>query len=122
VPSVFDRASGQCPGLVVPALSEWPEFGRCGPASTLYRHVFLWIASSFRLGIANRPEILNIALHDVDLMKCQDLAEHIRASDVVVLATDNDATRYRLNELCVEINKYEVWRVMGRWPGAEVKH
>jgi len=71
--------------------------------------------------LLDRNPALHIARHDVDLMKCGDLADHIEASDVVVLATDNDATRYRLNQLCVEIGKpFVVGKVFTRGIGGEV--
>ena len=64
---------------------------------------------------------LEIERHDVDLMTCTDLADHVRRSSVVVLATDNDPTRYRLNQLCVE-NKdpFVIGKVFTRGIGGEV--
>src|SRR6266851_4563742 len=52
--------------------------------------------------LLDRNPSIEIERHNVDLMSCPDLADHIRRSSVVVLATDNDPTRYRLNQLCVE--------------------
>jgi molybdopterin/thiamine biosynthesis adenylyltransferase len=62
-----------------------------------------------------------IEKHHVDLMKCDDLVEHVRESSVVVLATDNDPTRYRLNELCVQNGvPFVVGKVFTRGIGGEV--
>lgn len=66
------------------------------------------------------PEI-QIECHDVDLMKCDDLETHLRAVTVVVLATDNEPTRYRLNEACVKAKvPFVVGRVFTRGIGGEV--
>jgi molybdopterin-synthase adenylyltransferase len=66
------------------------------------------------------PEIA-VAKHDVDLMSEAGLAELIRNSSVVVLATDNDATRYKVNQLCVELAKpFVTGRVFTRGIGGEV--
>lgn len=66
------------------------------------------------------PEIA-VAKHDVDLMSEPELAELIRNSSVVVLATDNDATRYKINQLCVELTKpFVTGRVFTRGIGGEV--
>jgi molybdopterin/thiamine biosynthesis adenylyltransferase len=71
--------------------------------------------------LLDRNPDAQIARYDVDLMDCADLPEHIRATDVVVLATDNDATRYRINQLCVEIGKpFVVGKVFTRGIGGEV--
>ncbi len=62
-----------------------------------------------------------IERHDVDLMGCKNLDEHIAKASVVVLATDNDPTRFRINEACVK-NKtpFVVGRVFTRGIGGEV--
>jgi molybdopterin/thiamine biosynthesis adenylyltransferase len=71
--------------------------------------------------LLDRNPNLEIERHPVDLMTCPELAAHVRSSSVVVLATDNDPTRYRLNELCVK-NKvpFVIGRVFTRGIGGEV--
>jgi molybdopterin/thiamine biosynthesis adenylyltransferase len=66
------------------------------------------------------PEV-QIEKHHTDLMTREDLVDHIRKSSVVVLATDNDPTRYRLNQLCVENGvPFVVGKVFTRGIGGEV--
>ena len=66
------------------------------------------------------PEIM-IERHNVDLMASPDLTAHIQQSSVVVLATDNEPTRYRLNEICVMTRTpFVVGRVFTRGIGGEV--
>jgi len=66
------------------------------------------------------PEI-EVARHNVDLMTCADLTMHVRDSSVVVVATDNEPTRYRLNQVCVEAKiAFVVGRVFTRGIGGEV--
>jgi molybdopterin/thiamine biosynthesis adenylyltransferase len=71
--------------------------------------------------LLDRNPAVAIERHNVDLMSSDDLPKHIARSSVVVLATDNDPTRYRLNQLCVE-NKtpFVVGRVFTRGMGGEV--
>jgi molybdopterin/thiamine biosynthesis adenylyltransferase len=71
--------------------------------------------------LLDRNPAIEIERHDADLMTCVELAQHIRQSSVVVLATDNEPTRYRINQLCVE-NKipFVVGRVFTRGIGGEV--
>ena len=71
--------------------------------------------------ILDRNPEATIARHDVDLMDDGHLAAHVRASSVVVLATDNDQTRYRVNQVCVEQARPLVTgRVFTRGIGGEV--
>jgi molybdopterin/thiamine biosynthesis adenylyltransferase len=57
----------------------------------------------------------------VDLMECADLPDHVRKSSVVVLATDNEPSRYRVNQLCVEAKTpFVIGRVFTRGIGGEV--
>lgn len=57
---------------------------------------------------------------DEDIMTFSGLEAEIIASDVVVLATDNDPTRYQINALCVKHNKpFVVARVFTRGIGGE---
>lgn len=69
----------------------------------------------------DRNPAIEIARHNVDLMDCADLANHVQQSSVVVLATDNEPTRYRLNQQCVEAKTaFVVGRVFTRGIGGEV--
>lgn len=71
--------------------------------------------------LLDRNPNLEIERYPVDLMTCPDLADHVRRSTVVILATDNDPTRYRLNEICVQ-NKvpFVIGKVFTRGIGGEV--
>lgn len=58
---------------------------------------------------------------DADILQYRDLAAQISQSDVVVLATDNEPTRYTINEICVQNNvPFVVGRVFTRGIGGEV--
>src|SRR5262249_54342184 len=72
-------------------------------------------------GLLGRNPTIEIEKHEADLMECADLAEHVQRSSVVVLATDNEPTRYRLNQFCVDGQKpFVVGRVFTRGIGGEV--
>lgn len=71
--------------------------------------------------LLDRNPSIEIERHNVDLMDCADLADHVRQSSAVVLATDNEPTRYRLNQLCVEAKTaFVIGRVFTRGIGGEV--
>lgn len=71
--------------------------------------------------LRDRNPAVNLTLHKEDLMRVPDLEDRVRASSVVVLATDNDPTRYRLNEACVRTGTpFVVGRVFTRGIGGEV--
>jgi len=71
--------------------------------------------------LLDRNPSIEISRNNVDLMEFPDLARHVRNSSVVVVATDNDPTRYRLNQLCVESQTaFVVGRVFTRGIGGEV--
>ena len=71
--------------------------------------------------IRDRNPKLNATVHDLDLMTVADLEYRVRSSSVVVLATDNEPTRYRLNEACVRTKTpFVVGRVFTRGIGGEV--
>ena len=71
--------------------------------------------------LLDRNPAIEITRNDVDLMTLPDLAERISASTVVVLATDNEPTRYLINQLCVENHvPFVVARVFTRGIGGEV--
>lgn len=59
--------------------------------------------------------------HADDLMQIPDLEDRVRAASVVIIATDNDPTRYRLNEACVRTGTpFVVGKVFTRGIGGEV--
>ena len=63
----------------------------------------------------------NIAKIDADIMTCPNLESEVRRADVVVLATDNEPSRYTVNELCVRQSiPFVVGRVFTRGIGGEV--
>lgn len=71
--------------------------------------------------LLDRNPDLEIELHDTDIMASADLPDHVRRSSVVVLSTDNDPTRYLLNQLCVESKTpFVVGRVFTRGIGGDV--
>ena len=71
--------------------------------------------------LLDRNPNIHIERHHLDLMECADLADHVKRSSVVVLATDNEPTRYRLNQICVETKTaFVVGRVFTRGIGGEV--
>lgn len=71
--------------------------------------------------LLDRNPAVSISKHDVDLMSASELTDEIRQSTVVVLATDNDKTRYHINQLCVELGKpFVTGRVFTRGIGGEV--
>ncbi|HZR17861.1 MAG TPA: ThiF family adenylyltransferase [Verrucomicrobiae bacterium] len=71
--------------------------------------------------LQDRNPAIEITKHNVDLLACDNLKEHVQRSTVVVLATDNDPTRYRLNQICVECKKpFIVGKVFTRGIGGEV--
>lgn len=71
--------------------------------------------------LLDRNPALKIQRHQIDLMECTDLDDRIRGAAVVILATDNDPTRYRLNDACVRTRTpFVVGRVFTRGIGGEV--
>jgi molybdopterin/thiamine biosynthesis adenylyltransferase len=71
--------------------------------------------------LLDRNPAIEIDRYNVDLMACVDLDAHVRQSTVVVLATDNEPTRYRINQLCVEAKTpFVIGRVFTRGIGGEV--
>ena len=62
-----------------------------------------------------------IARIEADIMTFPDIEKLIAGSDVVVLATDNEPSRYKVNELCVHCAiPFVVGRVFTRGIGGEV--
>ncbi|ESX62659.1 hypothetical protein X760_05925 [Mesorhizobium sp. LSHC422A00] len=71
--------------------------------------------------LLDRNPNANIVRIDADIMNYPNLAAEIAKSDVVVLATDNEPTRYTINELCVRHQvHFVVGRVFTRGIGGEV--
>lgn len=71
--------------------------------------------------LRDRNPAVNIAIHNEDLMRVPALEDRVRTASVVVLATDNEPTRYRLNEVCVRTGTpFVVGRVFTRGIGGEV--
>ena len=70
--------------------------------------------------LLDRNPNANIKKIEADIMDYPDMESVILDSDVVVLATDNEPSRYRVNELCVK-NKipFVVGRVFTRGIGGE---
>ena len=70
--------------------------------------------------LLDRNPMANIRKIEADIMGYPELESVILDSDVVVLATDNEPTRYKINELCVK-NKipFVVGRVFTRGIGGE---
>jgi molybdopterin/thiamine biosynthesis adenylyltransferase len=71
--------------------------------------------------LRDRNPKADIATIDADIMNYPNLESEIRKSDVVVLATDNEPSRYTINELCVRNDiPFVVGRVFTRGIGGEV--
>ena len=71
--------------------------------------------------LRDRNPKVTAQIHDLDLMTIPDLEHHVQSASVVVLATDNEPTRYRLNEACVRTKTpFVVGRVFTRGIGGEV--
>jgi molybdopterin/thiamine biosynthesis adenylyltransferase len=71
--------------------------------------------------LRDRNPNVNIATIDADIMTYPNIASEIIKSDVVVLATDNEPSRYTINEICVQNNiPFVVGRVFTRGIGGEV--
>jgi molybdopterin/thiamine biosynthesis adenylyltransferase len=71
--------------------------------------------------LADRNPAVSTEIHNQDLMSVADLDARVRDASVVILATDNEPTRYRLNEACVRTGTpFVVGRVFTRGIGGEV--
>src|SRR5262249_3523619 len=51
--------------------------------------------------LRDRNPFITVETHDTDLLQAEDLAERIQASTVILLATDNEPTRFHINSICV---------------------
>jgi hypothetical protein len=71
--------------------------------------------------LRDRNPNVNLLMIDADIMTYPRIATHIREADVVVLATDNEPSRYLINDLCVRNSvPFVVGRVFTRGIGGEV--
>lgn len=71
--------------------------------------------------LQDRNPNVNIDKIEADIMNFPDIEASVRQSDVVVLATDNEPSRYRINEICVKNDvPFVVGRVFTRGIGGEV--
>lgn len=71
--------------------------------------------------LQDRNPTVNITTIEADIMSFPDIEDAIRQCDVVVLATDNDPSRYRVNEICVQTQiPFVVGKVFTRGIGGEV--
>ena len=71
--------------------------------------------------LRDRNPDLKIREFDEDLLHWRGLEQEVAEASVVVVGTDNEPSRYRLNELCVETRTpFTVGRVFTRGIGGEV--
>lgn len=71
--------------------------------------------------LQDRNPTVDVRKFDEDLLTWKQLEPEIKCSSIVVLATDNDPTRFRINELCVKNQiPFVVGRVFTRGIGGEV--
>jgi molybdopterin/thiamine biosynthesis adenylyltransferase len=71
--------------------------------------------------LRDRNPDIQADLYNEDLMTVSDLEDRVRSASVVILATDNEPSRYRLNEACVRTGTpFVVGRVFTRGIGGEV--
>ncbi|MXZ48213.1 MAG: ThiF family adenylyltransferase [Candidatus Dadabacteria bacterium] len=71
--------------------------------------------------LLDRNPALKIEKHNKDIFELTDFNKLVDASTVVILATDNEASRYRVNDACVETRTpFVVGRVFTRGTGGEV--
>lgn len=71
--------------------------------------------------LKDRNPNIRIKKLETDIMEFPDIENEISQSDVVVLATDNEPSRYKINEICVRTQTpFVVGRVFTRGIGGEV--
>ena len=71
--------------------------------------------------LLDRNPDLKIEKHDKNIFELTDFDALVDASTVVVLATDNESSRYRVNDACVKTKtSFVVGRVFTRGTGGEV--
>lgn len=70
--------------------------------------------------LKDRNPHIKISSHNVDILSWNGFEDVVQQSDVIVLATDNEPSRYRVNEVCVDYRKpFVVGRVFTRGIGGE---
>ena len=71
--------------------------------------------------LSDRNPQIEVMEFDGDLMSWPELTPEVERASVVVVGTDNEPSRYRLNEVCVETETpFTVGRVFTRGIGGEV--
>jgi molybdopterin/thiamine biosynthesis adenylyltransferase len=71
--------------------------------------------------LLDRNPNIEVEKFPVDLMTYKELADQVRRSTVVVIATDNEPTRYLLNQACVDAGvPFVTGKVFTRGIGGEV--
>lgn len=71
--------------------------------------------------LKDRNPSVNIETIQADIMSYPEIVSEVKESDVIVLATDNEPSRYRLNEICVQNEiPFVVGRVFTRGIGGEI--
>ena len=71
--------------------------------------------------LKDRNPDIDVKKIQADVMTFDSLENEIKRSNVVILATDNEPSRYRVNELCVRNNiPFVVGRVFTRGIGGEI--
>jgi molybdopterin/thiamine biosynthesis adenylyltransferase len=71
--------------------------------------------------LKDRNPDIKAELHNMDLMTVPDLEDRVSDASIVILATDNDPSRYRLNEACLRTSTpFVAGRVFTRGIGGEV--
>jgi molybdopterin/thiamine biosynthesis adenylyltransferase len=71
--------------------------------------------------LRDRNPNVSINKIEADIMSFPDIESVLKQSDVVVLATDNEPSRYKINEICVQNDiPFVVGRVFTRGIGGEV--
>ena len=71
--------------------------------------------------LSDRNPQVEVKEFDGDLLGWPELTEEVERASVVVVGTDNEPSRYRLNEICVETGTpFTVGRVFTRGIGGEV--
>lgn len=71
--------------------------------------------------LRDRNPKVEVREFDEDLLQWRGLKHEVERASVVVVGTDNEASRYRLNEVCVEtVTPFTVGRVFTRGIGGEV--
>jgi molybdopterin-synthase adenylyltransferase len=71
--------------------------------------------------LRDRNPKINVTTLDTDILRYDRIDDEVASSTVVVLATDNEPSRYRINEICVRTQTpFVVGRVFTRGTGGEV--